>query len=164
MVRKTGHIDIEIAPIDRILSLALGASLAFFPCSSFLLLIEPADFVLRVPFAGFIAFKLLLENRITTYQLEKRYQNKTGDCVWVLQSASLIRDLDGQPRHVIFQIQDITSRKDTEHLLHHAAFHDDLTGLPLVSVTVVTEPVLEHVARQDGRRGDRRAIAAIWEP
>jgi diguanylate cyclase (GGDEF)-like protein/PAS domain S-box-containing protein len=74
--------------------------------------------------------KLLLENRITTYQLEKRYQNKTGDCVWVLQSASLIRDLDGQPRHVIFQIQDITSRKDTEHLLHHAAFHDDLTGLP----------------------------------
>ena len=49
--------------LDRILSLALGASLAFFPCSSFLLLIEPADFVLRVPFAGFIAFKLARRTR-----------------------------------------------------------------------------------------------------
>ena len=33
-------------------------------------------------------------------------------------------------RHVIFQIQDISDRKKAEELIHHAAFHDALTGLP----------------------------------
>ncbi|MDQ3798203.1 MAG: EAL domain-containing protein [Acidobacteriota bacterium] len=72
----------------------------------------------------------LLEGRIPNYQLEKRYCHKTGQTVWVLQSASLIRDADGKPRHVIFQIQDISDRKKAEELIHHAAFHDALTGLP----------------------------------
>lgn len=72
----------------------------------------------------------LLENKISNYQLEKRYCHKTGHTVWVLQSASLIKDADGKPRHVIFQIQDISDRKKAEELIHHAAFHDALTGLP----------------------------------
>ena len=72
----------------------------------------------------------LLENKIPNYQLEKRYCHKMGDTVWVLQSASLIRDVEGLPRHVIFQIQDISDRKAAEELIHHAAFHDALTGIP----------------------------------
>lgn len=72
----------------------------------------------------------LLEGKIPTYQLEKRYCHKMGNTVWVLQSASLIRDADNKPRHVIFQIQDISDRKKAEELIHHAAFHDALTGLP----------------------------------
>ena len=72
----------------------------------------------------------LLENKIPNYQLEKRYCHKTGNDVWVLQSASLIRESDGKPRHVILQIQDISDRKKAEELIHHAAFHDALTGLP----------------------------------
>lgn len=72
----------------------------------------------------------LLEDKIPNYQLEKRYFHKEGRTVWVLQSASLVRDADGKPRHVIFQIQDISDRKKAEELIHHAAFHDALTGLP----------------------------------
>ncbi|HLM01563.1 MAG TPA: EAL domain-containing protein [Pyrinomonadaceae bacterium] len=72
----------------------------------------------------------LLEGKIPNYQLEKRYCHKTGQTVWVLQSASLTRDADGAPRHVIFQIQDVSDRKKAEELIHHAAFHDALTGLP----------------------------------
>ena len=72
----------------------------------------------------------LLENKISNYQLEKRYCHKTGHTVWVLQSASLIREEDGTPRHVVLQIQDISDRKKAEELIHHAAFHDALTGLP----------------------------------
>ncbi len=72
----------------------------------------------------------LLEAKIPSYQLEKRYCHRSGQTVWVLQSASLVRDADGQPRHVIFQIQDISDRKKAEELIHHAAFHDALTGLP----------------------------------
>jgi len=72
----------------------------------------------------------LLEKKIPNYQLEKRYCHKSGTTVWVLQSASLVHDADGQPRHVIFQIQDISDRKKAEESIHHAAFHDALTGLP----------------------------------
>lgn len=72
----------------------------------------------------------LLEGRIQNYQLEKRYSHKWGNTVWVLQSASLVRDSDGRVKHVIFQIQDITDRKRAEERVHHAAFHDNLTGLP----------------------------------
>ena len=74
--------------------------------------------------------RMLLDNRIADYQLEKRYCHKMGSTVWVLQSTSLIRDFEGKPRHVIFQIQDISDRKKGEELIYHAAFHDGLTGLP----------------------------------
>ena len=72
----------------------------------------------------------LLEKKISNYQLEKRYCHKSGNTVWVLQSASVVHDADGEPRHVIFQIQDISDRKIAEESIHHAAFHDALTGLP----------------------------------
>ncbi|CAN5315775.1 hypothetical protein BH10ACI2_BH10ACI2_20600 [soil metagenome] len=72
----------------------------------------------------------LLENKIPSYQLEKRYCHKQGHTVWVLQSASLIREIEGMPRHVIFQIQDISDKKEAEEIIRHAAFHDALTGLP----------------------------------
>ncbi|HZH35508.1 MAG TPA: EAL domain-containing protein [Pyrinomonadaceae bacterium] len=72
----------------------------------------------------------LLKGTISSYQLEKRYSHKCGQTVWVLQSASLIRDAENSPRHVIFQIQDISDRKKAEAQIHHAAFHDALTGLP----------------------------------
>lgn len=72
----------------------------------------------------------LLAKQIPNYQLEKRYCHKSGTTVWVLQSASLVHDADGDPRHVIFQIQDISDRKKAEESIHHAAFHDSLTGLP----------------------------------
>lgn len=72
----------------------------------------------------------LLEKSIPNYQLEKRYCHRSGTTVWVLQSASLVHDADGKPRHVILQIQDISDRKKAEDSIHHAAFHDALTGLP----------------------------------
>jgi len=73
---------------------------------------------------------LLLQGKISNYQLEKRYRHKTGSTVWALQSASVIREESGDPRHIIFQVQDISDRKKAEELMHHAAFHDALTGLP----------------------------------
>jgi diguanylate cyclase (GGDEF)-like protein/PAS domain S-box-containing protein len=72
----------------------------------------------------------LLEGEISNYQIETRYLHKDGHAIWALQSASLVRDGRGAPRHLVFQIQDVSARKRAEEQIHHAAFHDGLTGLP----------------------------------
>ena len=102
--------------------------------------------------------KLLLEDRVSDYQLEKRYCHKMGNTVWVLQSTSLIRDYEGNPRHVIFQIQDISDRKKGEELIHHAAFHDGLTGLP--NRTLFTDRLSMAIER--GKRSSEYRFAVIF--
>ncbi len=72
----------------------------------------------------------LLEGSIQNYQLEKRFFHKSGDVVWVLQSASIIRDPHNEPKQVVFQIQNINDRKRAEEQIRWAAFHDSLTKLP----------------------------------
>jgi len=59
----------------------------------------------------------MLEGKINTYQLEKRYFHKQGQVVWVLLSVSLVRDQQNQPSYFISQIQDITERKRAEQAL-----------------------------------------------
>jgi diguanylate cyclase (GGDEF)-like protein len=73
---------------------------------------------------------MLLEGQIMTSSMEKRYINKLGYPVWVMSSASLVRKSNGEPLHLIVQVQDITERKHAEEQLHHAAFYDAMTGLP----------------------------------
>ncbi|MDX8152022.1 diguanylate cyclase [Patulibacter brassicae] len=63
------------------------------------------------------------------YEIEKRYVRADGRRIWILLSASLVRDEDGAPRYVIAQMQDITERKQAERELRHLSDHDGLTGL-----------------------------------
>jgi PAS domain S-box-containing protein len=56
----------------------------------------------------------MLAGEIRTYQMEKRYLHKGGQIVWILLSASLVRDTDKQPLYFIAQIKDITARKRAE--------------------------------------------------
>lgn len=78
----------------------------------------------------FVNIHKLLDKKLFSFQLENRYIHKQGHTVWVLLSASLVCTEDGLPRHIIFQVQDISDRKHAEEQIHHAAFHDALTGLP----------------------------------
>jgi diguanylate cyclase (GGDEF)-like protein/PAS domain S-box-containing protein len=71
----------------------------------------------------------LLDGRIATYQVEKRYRHAWGHSVWVLLSVSLVRDDDAQPQHLIVQVQDISERKALEGRLEHLVDHDFLTTL-----------------------------------
>ena len=71
----------------------------------------------------------LMQGETLTCQVEKRYVHKTGQIVWALNNVSLVRDVDGDAVHFIFQIQDITERKRVEAALQNLSLIDELTGL-----------------------------------
>lgn len=62
----------------------------------------------------------LLEGKIKSYQMEKRYFHKQGNIVWVLLSVLLVRNSNGIPKFFISQIQDITKRIKAEYELNKA--------------------------------------------
>jgi len=74
--------------------------------------------------------KKLREGAISSLQLEQRYFHKTGQVRWVLLSVATIKDTQNPSANLIFQMQDISDRKQAEKKLVHDAFHDALTGLP----------------------------------
>lgn len=71
----------------------------------------------------------LLEGKIITYQMEKRYICKNESIVWILLSVSLHKNATGNPLYFIAQIQNIDAQKKAEQELIRMAYHDALTGL-----------------------------------
>lgn len=69
----------------------------------------------------------MLTGEIQYYQMEKRYVHKRGHAVWILLSASLIRNAAGKPQYFLAHIQNITERKRTQETLQKT--HDQLTAL-----------------------------------
>lgn len=63
----------------------------------------------------------LLDGRIETYALDKRYLTASGEIVWVNLSVSTVDDAEGRPRYFVSQIVDITERKATERQLLSSA-------------------------------------------
>jgi len=72
----------------------------------------------------------LVEDKINTYQIEKRYIHKDKRIVWVQLSVSISRDEDRTPKYLIAQIEDITERKYLHEEAEQFAYHDPLTNLP----------------------------------
>jgi diguanylate cyclase (GGDEF)-like protein/PAS domain S-box-containing protein len=72
-------------------------------------LTHPADLPSNLDFA-----RRLLDGELTSYHLETRYLRRDGHEVWAILSVTLARSLDGSPRYLISQIQDITARKQAE--------------------------------------------------
>ncbi len=71
----------------------------------------------------------VLDGRLASYQMEKRYLHADGSVVWAQLSVSLVRDDEGRPLHFVSQVTDISERKRLEAELRRLATHDDLTGL-----------------------------------
>nr|MBA2735869.1 EAL domain-containing protein [Pyrinomonadaceae bacterium] len=111
--------------VNESLSSLVGYTQEELQSTSFRTIIHPEDL-------GFTLVKVqeLLDGVIKSLQLENRYIHKQGHIIWVLSSASLVRTEDGKPRHMVFQVQNISDRKQAEDQIHYAAFHDALTGLP----------------------------------
>ena len=71
----------------------------------------------------------LVAGRISIFRTEKRYLHAAGHTVWVAVHTTLVRDADGNPSHILGQIQDITDRRRFQERLQHLVDHDPLTGL-----------------------------------
>ncbi|HYN53327.1 MAG TPA: diguanylate cyclase [Methylotenera sp.] len=72
----------------------------------------------------------LLDDKINSYQMEKRYIRKDKKIVWVQLSVSIFRDEDKTPLYFISQIEDITERKLQHEQSEQYAYFDPLTNLP----------------------------------
>lgn len=81
-----------------------------------------------VPFQH--GFAQVVTGELPTWQMEKRYLHKSGCEVWALVGISLSLEAQSNVPCLIFQIQDITDRRNAEAKLMHDALHDGLTGLP----------------------------------
>lgn len=68
----------------------------------------------------------LLGGEIPYHYAEKRFLHKSGHPVWVLLSASLVRDADGEPLYFVVQAQDITGSKRDKENLERLSRHNDM--------------------------------------
>ncbi|HNW90933.1 MAG TPA: PAS domain S-box protein [Bacteroidales bacterium] len=62
---------------------------------------------------------LLTQNLKHTF-MEKRYVKKDGSVIWAITSASVLRDINDNPKFVVVQVLDITELKMTEQKLEEA--------------------------------------------
>ncbi|HEX8069035.1 MAG TPA: EAL domain-containing protein [Pyrinomonadaceae bacterium] len=100
----------------------------------------------------------LLEGQLPAYQAEHRFMHRHGHEVWMHLGSSLVLDGQGQPLHLLFQLQDVTDRKRAEERLLHDALHDVLTGLPNRAL------FMDHLklAIQRAKRTPGRLFAALF--
>ena len=98
--------------INRSLGEMVGYTEAEMQATTFQAITHPEDLDIDLGY-----FNQLLAGEIRSYNLEKRYFHKQGHIVWILLSASLVRDAQGKPLYFVALIQDITERKRIQEAL-----------------------------------------------
>jgi two-component system cell cycle sensor histidine kinase/response regulator CckA len=71
----------------------------------------------------------VFRGKIPSYQMEKRYLKKSGEIIWGLLTATIIRDRDGNIVCGLGMIENITGRKEVEDQLRQAQKMDALGQL-----------------------------------
>ena len=62
----------------------------------------------------------LLSGKRKSFQIEKRYQSKSGKLIWVRNTVSLVKDASGNPLFTVGVAEDITERKLAEEKLRES--------------------------------------------
>jgi PAS domain S-box-containing protein len=115
------------------------------------------------------AFKALVAGKTTGYQAEKRYQHNDGHLVYVLLSVSLSHDADGNVRGGIWQVVDITERRQAEieraeRMREQTARAEaEAVADTIQKIQRVTDAALEHLTMDDLLRELVEQIAGILD-
>lgn len=80
--------------------------------------------------ANFEKFLNKLSHSRSISNIETEYTKKTGEKIFILLSASVIRKATGDIEGFVFIAQDISSQKEAEQELYRLSFSDSLTNLP----------------------------------
>lgn len=95
--------------VNRALCDFLGYSEAELLTIKFQEITHPDDLEANIEYA-----RQLLTGEIQFYHMEKRYFHKDDHIVWGRLSVTLVRDVTGEPRNFVSQIEDISQRKLAE--------------------------------------------------
>jgi len=71
-------------------------------------------------FADLEYVRQILNGKIETYSLDKRYYRKDGSTVWVNLTVSLVFDRRGSPNYFVSVVKDISERKQAEEALQQS--------------------------------------------
>ena len=115
----------EWLKVNHALCTILGYSEAEFLAMDFQSIIFPEDLGTTL-----VKIHELISGKTVNCQMEQRYLHKAGQTVWASWSVSTASASRSEVPNLIFQIQDITEKKQAEEKLQHEATHDALTGLP----------------------------------
>lgn len=109
-------------------------------------------------------FTELVEGKISSYSMEKRYVHKNGNLVWANLFVTTLRDENGLPRDVIGMAEDITERKEAQQRIAYLnRVYAVLSGINTLIVHVSNRDELFNeacrIATDDG--GFRMAMISI---
>jgi diguanylate cyclase (GGDEF)-like protein/PAS domain S-box-containing protein len=110
--------------VNGALSRLTGLSVDELKATTLLAMTHPDDVALETQLHGD-----LLRGEIPSYEIETRYRHAHGHTVWVLVTVSVVRDDQAQPLYLIWQVQDVSKRKELAERLEYLVDHDFLTGL-----------------------------------
>jgi PAS domain S-box-containing protein len=68
---------------------------------------------------------------LESYSREKQYLRKDGSVIWCAVTASLVRDYDGRPSHIVVHIEDISAQRDA-NLLFEATFARSVVPMAII--------------------------------
>ncbi|MCW9034786.1 MAG: PAS domain S-box protein [Alphaproteobacteria bacterium] len=71
-----------------------------------------------------LLYQKLIDGKIPSYQIEKRYISKSGEVIWVIVGVSSVKDKAGEILYTVGEFVNITERKIAEEELRKA--HDQL--------------------------------------
>jgi PAS domain S-box-containing protein len=89
---------------------------------------------------GMPELKDVLEGRLNSYQIEKRYVRKSGEIYWVRITNSIVRTAEGAPQYMVVMVEDINEQKHAAAELHgsqarfQAVFENVAVGIAIMSL------------------------------
>ena len=111
---------------------------------------------------GLSHFRQMVTGELAHTRIEQRCLHQDGQIVWVLISASLLRNAQDDPLYVITQLQNITERKTSEYQLKMLAAELE-QQVAMLDIILSTTPDQFHIYDQQGRflYGSPPALAAM---